>query len=33
MQDRVELFTLANADEEQLSSACITDWLPPHFKF
>ena len=31
MQDRVELFKLANADETVLSSTCITDWLSPPF--
>ncbi len=33
MQDRIELLKLTEADEAQLGTSCITDWLsPPFFK-
>jgi oleate hydratase len=31
MRDRVELLKLSHADEEELGSSCITDWLSPGF--
>jgi oleate hydratase len=31
MQDRRELLRLSNADEDELGSSCITDWLSPAF--
>jgi oleate hydratase len=31
MHDRLELLKLANASEEELGAACITDWLSPKF--
>ncbi len=31
MQDRVELLKLSNADEDELGTSCITDWLSPDF--
>lgn len=31
MQDRLDLLKLSNAEEDQMGTSCITDWLAPSF--